>query len=121
MLRCTFQGPEGCISGLTGFLCRHSASKLFEYLDPARGKFIESIFVDKGGTSHLSYSLNSLKGLIRGIIQRSTMGATKGDTRSLDDSSFYFCLLGQENPKACGPELDGPRELSISPLKTPTN
>ena len=32
----------------------------------------------------MSYSLNSLKGAILGIIQGTTIGLTKGDTRSLD-------------------------------------
>ena len=33
---------------------------------------------------HPSYSLNSLKGIIYGIIEGTTIGVIKGDTRSLD-------------------------------------
>ena len=35
----------------------------------------------------MSYSLNSLKGVIWGIILGTTIGVIKGDTRSLDYSS----------------------------------
>ena len=35
----------------------------------------------------MSYSLNSLIGIIKGIIQGTTTGVTKGDTRSLDGGS----------------------------------
>ena len=38
----------------------------------------------------MSYSLNSLKGVIWGIIWRTTIGVIKGDTRSLDYSSYGF-------------------------------
>ena len=43
-----------------------------------------------GGTrkTHLSHSLNSLKGDYIGIIQGTTIGVIKGDTRSSDYSSF---------------------------------
>ena len=37
--------------------------------------------------NHMSHSLNSLKGVRKGIIQGSTIGDIKGDTRSLDCSS----------------------------------
>ena len=36
----------------------------------------------------MSYSLNSLKGVIWGIIYGTIIGAIKGDTRSLDYSSY---------------------------------
>ena len=36
----------------------------------------------------MSYSLNSLKGVREGIIQGSSIGDIKGDTRSLDYSSY---------------------------------
>ena len=36
---------------------------------------------------HVSYSLNSLKGVIQGIISKTTVGVIKGDTRSLDSGS----------------------------------
>ena len=35
----------------------------------------------------MSYSLNSLKGVIKGIIMESAIGVIKGDTRSLDNGS----------------------------------
>ena len=38
----------------------------------------------------MSYSLNSLKGVIKGTIQGTTIGAIKGDTRSLDYSSYVM-------------------------------
>ena len=38
----------------------------------------------------MSYSLNSLKGVIWGIIWGTTRGVIKGDTRSLDYSSCVF-------------------------------
>ena len=37
---------------------------------------------------HMSYSLNSLKGVMQGLIQGSIMGGIKGDTSSLDDGSY---------------------------------
>ena len=37
--------------------------------------------------SHMSYSLKSLKGVIQGVIQGTTIGVIKWDTRSLDSSS----------------------------------
>ena len=45
----------------------------------------------------MSCSLDSLKGVILGIIQGTGIGVTKGDTRSLDHSSDVFemlCSLG---------------------------
>ena len=36
----------------------------------------------------MTYSLNSLQGVILGIVWGSTLGFTKGDTRSLDYSSY---------------------------------
>ena len=36
----------------------------------------------------MSSSLNSLKGVIRGIIYGTTIGVIKGDTRSLDYGSY---------------------------------
>ena len=38
--------------------------------------------------AHMSYSPNSLKGVIWGIIYGTTIGVIKGDTRSLDCSSY---------------------------------
>ena len=35
----------------------------------------------------MSHSLNSLKGVIQGIIKGTTLGEIKGDTRSLDYTS----------------------------------
>ena len=37
----------------------------------------------------MSYSLNSLKGAIWGVILGTTIGLIEGDTRSLDYSSYY--------------------------------
>ena len=42
----------------------------------------------------MSYSLNSLKGVISGIIYGSIIGFNKGDTRSLDYGSFGFRVSG---------------------------
>ena len=39
-------------------------------------------------SSHMSHSLNSLKGGYIGVIQGTTIGVIKGDTRSLDYSSY---------------------------------
>ena len=36
----------------------------------------------------MSYSLNSLKGVIQGIIMGNVIGVTKGDSRSLGYSSY---------------------------------
>ena len=42
----------------------------------------------------MSYSLNSLKGVIWGIIYGTTTGDIKGDTRSLDNGSYgEICRL----------------------------
>ena len=38
--------------------------------------------------AYMSYSLNSLKGHIQGIIYGITIGDIKGDTRSLDNGSY---------------------------------
>ena len=54
----------------------------------------------------MSYSLNSLKGVRKGIILGSNIEVIKGDTRSLDYSSYGVCqtdpfvspLLNQETP-----------------------
>ena len=40
--------------------------------------------------THMSYSLNSLRGVIWGIIYGTTIGVIKGDTRSLDNGSYDF-------------------------------
>ena len=37
---------------------------------------------------YLSYSLNSLDGVLKGITQGTATGAMKGDTRSFDNVSF---------------------------------
>ena len=37
----------------------------------------------------MSYSLNSLKGGISGLIYRKVIGVIQGDTRSLDKSPYY--------------------------------
>ena len=42
---------------------------------------------------NMSHSLNSLKGVIWGIIEGSTIGVIKGDTRSLDYGSLLQSLL----------------------------
>ena len=39
--------------------------------------------------THMSYSLNSLKGDIWGILWGTTIGAIRGDTRSLDNGSYH--------------------------------
>ena len=36
----------------------------------------------------MSYSLNSLKGVIWGIMYETTIGVIKGDTMSLDNGSY---------------------------------
>ena len=41
----------------------------------------------------MSYSLNSLKGVMEGTILGTTIGLIKGDTRSLDYSSYELCNL----------------------------
>ena len=38
----------------------------------------------------MSYSLNSVKGVTQGIIQGTAEAASKGDTRSLDYSSYQL-------------------------------
>ena len=43
--------------------------------------------IEISAVAHMSYSLNSLKGDIYGIIQGTTIGLIKGDTRSLDNGS----------------------------------
>ena len=45
----------------------------------------------QGSFSYMSYSLNSLKGVVWGIIWGTTIGDIKGDTRSLDYSSYKVC------------------------------
>ena len=42
---------------------------------------------------HMSHSLNSLQGVIQGIISESSIGVIKGDTKSFDHSSYAL------NPK----------------------
>ena len=45
------------------------------------------------GFACLSYSLNSLKGVIHGIVKGSIVAVTRGDTRSLDYSLLgVWCL-----------------------------
>ena len=45
---------------------------------------------------HMSYTLNSLKGVTWGIIYGTTIGVTKGDTRSLDNGSNISGLPNNE-------------------------
>ena len=45
---------------------------------------------------YIIYSLKSLKGVIQGIIDGTTIGLIKGDTRSLDKSSYN---LSTETPR----------------------
>ena len=49
-----------------------------------------SAYTSTCGARRLQYEPQSklLKGVIQGIIQRTTIGVTKGDTRSLDYSSY---------------------------------
>ena len=42
---------------------------------------------------YMSYNLNSLKGDYTGIVQGTTIGVIKGDTRSLDYSSYVQPLV----------------------------
>ena len=44
---------------------------------------------------HISYSLNSFKGVIWGIIQGTTIGFINGDTRSLDNGSHRRTGISQ--------------------------
>ena len=44
---------------------------------------------------YMSHNLNSLKGVIWGIIYGTTIGLIKGDTRSLDYSSYHKYYLFQ--------------------------
>ena len=53
-------------------------------------------------TVDMSYGLNSLKGVIKGILLRSIMGVIKGDTRSVDCSSH--------GPKSSTPKTLNPYE-----------
>ena len=48
------------------------------------------IFAGAGLRADMSYSLNSLKVDIEGIIKETTIGVIKGDTRSLDNGSYVF-------------------------------
>ena len=56
--------------------------------------------------THMSYSLNSLKGVIFGIIQGTSLGVITGDARSLDYSSYVCqccvpvacCLCWHQSP-----------------------
>ena len=54
-------------------------------------------------TLYMSYNLNSLKGVIWGIIYGTTIGIIKGDTRSLDYSSHESWLQAAiaEKEKKC--------------------
>ena len=47
-------------------------------------------FRDIGQVTHMSYSLNSLKGFYRGLYRGGIMGLIKGDTRSLDYSPYVL-------------------------------
>ena len=47
---------------------------------------------------HMSYSLNSLKGVIWGTIKGTTIGVIKGDTRSLDYGSYHYYRVGGGGP-----------------------
>ena len=48
--------------------------------------------------AHMYYSLNSLKGVIYGIIEGTTIEVIKGDTRSLDYSSHNYIQWLRGNP-----------------------
>ena len=51
----------------------------------------------------MSYSLNSLKGDIWGIMSGSIIGVIKGDTRSLDSSSYNLGIVAHGSHEI-GPE-----------------
>ena len=53
-------------------------------------------YEEKFGKPYMSHSLNSLKGIIWGT----TIGVIKGDTRSLDYSSYTLSKIGSR-PKTC--------------------
>ena len=66
----------------------------------------------------MSYSLNSLQGVIQGIIWGTTIGVTKGDTRSLDYSSYNFhasAVPSTTNPKPKA-ETVNPTDTTKTPL-----
>ena len=59
----------------------------------------------------MNHSLNSLKGVILGIILGTTIGVIKGDTRSLDYGSYTSCNqegLGQQRPGSSAKDLQFP-------------
>ena len=56
----------------------------------------------------MSHSLNSLKGVIWGIIYGTTIGVIKGDTRSLVDNGSY---VGGHT--AAGAHVAFPRDLGL--------
>ena len=49
---------------------------------------------------YISYSLNSLRGVLQGMIWGTTIGERKGDTRSLDYSSYVYMYVnsGKRSP-----------------------
>ena len=51
-------------------------------------KRIISIYVGDTNLNHVSYSLNSFKGVIHWIMWGSMVGLIKGNTRSLDNGSY---------------------------------
>ena len=67
----------------------------YELLEAANG----AILVE----DHMNPSLNSLKGVLQGIIYNSTIGVIKGDTRSLDYCShpagLHHIPLGADCPR----------------------
>ena len=63
---------------------------------------------------YMSYSPNSLKGNINGIIQGTTIGLSKGDARSLDYSSYVCnCAYVSSGSKCYSPYYRTPANRDI--------
>ena len=64
----------------------------------------------------MSYSLNSLKGVTQGIISGTTIGLIRGDTRSLDYSSYGhpLSLGGGGGCVVLGEQCEDAREIMLA-------
>ena len=62
----------------------------------------------------MNYSLNSLKGLYRGLYRCTTIMVIKGDTRSLDYSSHEMCIPCSTLAQPLRPKI-----RNVSPNLTP--
>ena len=71
----------------------HDTHPWFRVQDVLQDPFVPSPVKNHKTLPHISHNLNSLKGVMLGIILRSIIGGIKVDTRSLDHTPYELHLI----------------------------